>query len=66
MARKDRNQMDEKFEEIDSEAVAEAAEVTEPAGTDLSGLVKMHKDGRHIHAHPSVVKHHESNGWKLV
>jgi hypothetical protein len=30
------------------------------------GLVKMHRDGRHIHAHPTVVKEHEKNGWKVA
>jgi hypothetical protein len=30
----------------------------------LVGLVKMHKDGKYIHAHPDVVEHHEKKGWK--
>jgi hypothetical protein len=30
-----------------------------------AGLVKMHKDGKDMHAHPSVVKAHEKNGWKV-
>ena len=29
-----------------------------------TGLVKMHKAGNFIDAHPSVVKEHEKNGWK--
>lgn len=44
--------------EADTRAAAEAKA--------QEGLVKMHKDGRYIHAHPSTVKHHESNGWKLA
>jgi hypothetical protein len=31
-----------------------------------AGLVKMHRDGKDIHAHPTVVKEHEKNGWKVV
>jgi hypothetical protein len=31
-----------------------------------AGLVKMHKADRTIHAHPTAVKEHEKNGWKLA
>lgn len=41
---------------LDAEAKA-AAEATE-------GLVKMHKDGEHLHVHPTTVDAHKSAGWK--
>ena len=31
-----------------------------------AGLVKMHKGDKVIHAHPTVVKEHEKNGWKVA
>jgi hypothetical protein len=33
---------------------------------DVSDLVKMHKDGQTIHAHPHVIAEHKKNGWKLA
>jgi hypothetical protein len=33
---------------------------------DLTGLVKMKKDGKTMHANPAIVPHHESNGWKVA
>lgn len=41
-------------------------EETKTEAPDLSGLVKMHKDGKTINAHPDIVKHHQGNGWELV
>ena len=45
-----------------------APEVKKPVekAPDLTGLVKMKKDGNTMHAHPDVVKHHEGNGWKVA
>lgn len=37
--------------------------VEEPS---LDGLVKMHRHGMFMHAHPSTVENHRQNGWQLV
>jgi hypothetical protein len=40
--------------------------MAKPAVDPHAGLVKMHRDGKAIHAHPTVVREHEKNGWKAV
>ncbi len=57
MARKDRLN-------AESEITDETVEDVALEAPDLAGLVKMHKDGQVIHAHPHVIKEHEKNGWK--
>ena len=47
---------------LDADEKAEA----ERLAKSLEGLVKMKKDGKHIHAHPTVVKEHQKNGWVLA
>jgi hypothetical protein len=37
-----------------------------PEAPSLVGLVKMKKDDRIINAHPTAIKDHQRNGWKLV
>ncbi len=32
----------------------------------LAGLVKMQKDGRTIHAHPTTTDDHKKNGWTVA
>lgn len=29
-------------------------------------LVKMHRNGEIIHAHPTTIKNHEKNGWEVA
>jgi hypothetical protein len=43
---------------------AEKAPVDEPKQPAMEGLVKMAKDGKIIHAHPTAVAEHSKNGWK--
>lgn len=66
MAKKDKNQTEEEAQ-VQAEGI-ETEETKPPKADkpDLSGLVKMTKDGKEIHAHPHVVDHHKKNGWKLA
>jgi hypothetical protein len=67
MPRKDRTQ-DEGEEAQDTEEAKEQAPHVEVAAqaSSLHGLVKMKRDDRYIHAHPSAMKDHQKNGWKPV
>ncbi|QEL18723.1 hypothetical protein [Limnoglobus roseus] len=42
------------------------AQVTEAAAAEESteGLVKMHKNGEHLHVHPTTVEAHKAAGWQ--
>ncbi|MFZ0270989.1 MAG: hypothetical protein WAL34_03980 [Acidobacteriaceae bacterium] len=52
-------------EELHEDAPEQEKPKEEPmAKPSHDGLVKMHKNGREIHAHPDVVEHHEKKGWK--
>ena len=42
------------------------ADKKEEVKPSLEGLVKMKRDEKFIHAHPSTVKNHKENGWKEV
>jgi hypothetical protein len=54
----------------DIEDELESTEDTMPknasAEPSLDGLVKMHRHGVTMHAHPSVIANHRQNGWQLV
>jgi hypothetical protein len=58
--------------QADTDIQAAAEVETAPAKADAKkaksteGLVKMHKDGTHLHVHPSTVDAHKSAGWKLA
>ena len=54
---------DEEEVEATEEAMPERSAKAEPS---LDGLVKMKKDDRIIHAHPTTIKDHQRNGWKEV
>jgi hypothetical protein len=63
MPRKDKPDEDEQIEQA---ASTEEATPVREAAPSHAGLVKMKKDDRFIHAHPTTVKDHQKNGWKLV
>lgn len=64
MAKKDKSQVDDETKADTEGSEPEVSE--EPKNSDLTGLVKMTKDGKEIHAHPHVVDHHKKHGWKLA
>lgn len=72
MAKKDKAQAEQ--ETAVAESPLAETEVTEESADkpkksskpDITGLVKMTRDGKHIHAHPTVVEEHKKNGWKLA
>jgi len=52
-------------DEVEAETKAEPVQpAAEPAST--AGLVKMMRDDKTIHAHPTAIKEHMKNGWKPV
>jgi hypothetical protein len=61
MPRKDRN-----VEEEEAPNAEEADEGSSEAAADdpHAGLVKMKRDDKVIHAHPTAVAEHIKNGWK--
>jgi hypothetical protein len=63
MPRKPNAEDDEQVEQADS---TEEAPTEREAAPSLDDLVKMKKDGRFIHAHPTVVAEHKKNGWELA
>ncbi|WP_020472372.1 hypothetical protein [Zavarzinella formosa] len=56
------NEARAKAEEKAKKAEAEAKAAEEEASTE--GLVKMSKDGEHLHVHPTTVEAHKTAGWK--
>jgi hypothetical protein len=56
--------------EKEAEAAQAKADPKKPKAVkeaeSTEGLVKMHKDGTHLHVHPTTVKAHESAGWKVA
>lgn len=60
MAKKDKTQATDESDINDTDVA------TDTNDESTEGLVKMHKDGTHLHVHPTTVKAHETAGWKLA
>jgi hypothetical protein len=57
---------DKKNIEATDEDVIETVESGPEAEESIEGLVKVHKDGAHLHVHPTTVKDHLSAGWMVA
>jgi hypothetical protein len=62
MAKKDNI---EEFQELEIEQPEESP-MAKPVVDPHAGLVKMTQGDKTIHAHPTVIKEHEKNGWKVA